>query len=258
MRGVLGSDVRMRIESSDPAALRGIFESIAVLQDEPRIKVTPVGLLVKCMDPSRVALLDMKVRGETFDLYSCVAERALTIDLHEALKILRRAQRDTKIVLEIQENTMEIEIRGRFLRRFSIPLIEGGEGAEIGEPNVEYTARATLMVDDLIEMLGDAALSGDYVKVEVDESLLRISSKGDTGSAKVEVARGSDALLSIEASRPASAYFSLSYLTNITKAASKVADTVEIHLTDNMPIKMDFRTKFAGELKYYIAPRIEE
>lgn len=248
----------MRIETSDPATIRGIFESIMVLQDEPKIRARPDGLAVRCMDPSRVALVILKVGREAFDLYECLEEKAFAVNLREVLKVLKRVDRGTKVALNLKEDVMEIEVHGRFLKKFGLPLLEGGEEEGIEDPKIEYSVKAIFIIDDFIEVLEDSSLASDVVKFEADENLIKITSKGEVNNMVAEITKGSDALLSLEAFKPASAYFSLSYLKDIVKAASKIADAAEISLATNMPIKIDFRTRFTGELRYYVAPRIEE
>ncbi len=76
--------------------------------------------------------------------------------------------------------------------------------------------------------------------------------------ATIEFEKGSDVLLDLEAKEASKATFSLSYLSEIVKAA--VAATSEIAILEfstDMPIKLDFQQEKEGKLTFYLAPRIE-
>jgi len=75
--------------------------------------------------------------------------------------------------------------------------------------------------------------------------------------ATIELKKGSDALLDIQAEEPAKATFSLSYLTEIVKAASATSELATIEFATDMPIRIDFQQPKEGKLTYYLAPRIE-
>jgi proliferating cell nuclear antigen len=75
--------------------------------------------------------------------------------------------------------------------------------------------------------------------------------------ATIEIPKGSDALLDLEAREPSKATFSLSYLSEIIKAASATSDIVTLEFSADMPIKLDFQQTTEGKLTFYLAPRIE-
>jgi len=84
-----------------------------------------------------------------------------------------------------------------------------------------------------------------------------MNARGDLMGASIELKKGSDALLSLEAKEPSKATFSLSYLSEIVKAAAATSDVVTIEFSTDMPIRLDFKQPYDGKLVYYLAPRIE-
>jgi len=75
--------------------------------------------------------------------------------------------------------------------------------------------------------------------------------------AVIELKKGSDALLDIEASEPSKATYSLSYLSEIVKSASTTSDIATLEFSTDMPIRLDFQQPREGKLVFYLAPRIE-
>jgi len=61
----------------------------------------------------------------------------------------------------------------------------------------------------------------------------------------------------MEAKESSRATFSLSYLSEIVKAAVATSDIATLEFSTDMPIKLDFKQPKEGKLTFYLAPRIE-
>jgi proliferating cell nuclear antigen len=75
--------------------------------------------------------------------------------------------------------------------------------------------------------------------------------------ATIEFKKDGISLLSIEAKDPSKATYSLSYLSDIVKAASVSSEIAVIEFSTDMPIRLDFKQQKEGKLVFYLAPRIE-
>jgi proliferating cell nuclear antigen len=95
------------------------------------------------------------------------------------------------------------------------------------------------------------------VRIEADPEKVILNASGDLMGAVITLQKGSDALLELEAKEPQKATFSLSYLTEIIKAASATSDIATLEFSTDMPIKLDFQQVKEGKLTFYLAPRIE-
>jgi proliferating cell nuclear antigen len=80
---------------------------------------------------------------------------------------------------------------------------------------------------------------------------------GDLMGATVELKKGSDSLLDLEAKEPSKATFSLSYLSEIIKTSAATSDIATLEFSTDMPIRIDFQQPKEGKLTFYLAPRIE-
>ena len=94
-------------------------------------------------------------------------------------------------------------------------------------------------------------------KAETDGEKVTMNAKGDIMGANVELKKGSDALLSLEAKEPSRSAFPLSYLSEIVKAAAATSDIVTLEFSTDMPIRLEFKQRYDGTLVYFLAPRIE-
>jgi proliferating cell nuclear antigen len=75
--------------------------------------------------------------------------------------------------------------------------------------------------------------------------------------ATITLPKGSDALLDLEVKENSKATFSLSYLSEIIKAASATSDIATLEFSSDMPVRIDFQQVKEGKLTFYLAPRIE-
>jgi proliferating cell nuclear antigen len=210
------------------------------------------------MDPSRVAMVDFTMQKTVFDEYVSDEGIKICLSLTELLKLLKRAGRDEAVELLLDENTgqLVVIIRGRYVRTFRMPTLEVSED-EVPIPKITLNTKITLTTDGFRQSLEDVALVSDYVRIETNVDSMLMSAKGNIMGAKVELKKGSDALLSLEVKEPSRSTFPLSYLSDIVKAAAATSEIVTLEFSSDMPIRLDFKQIYEGTLVYYLAPRIE-
>jgi len=247
-----------KLNVSDVKLLRDVLTAISTLIDEGTFNVTPEGIKLRSMDPSRVAMVDFTMQKTAFDEYVSDQNTKICVNLGELLKLLKRAGRDEAVEIHLDESTgqLVVIIRGRYTRTFRMPTLEAMED-EVPTPRVTFNAKVTLTADGLRRSLEDVALVSDHVRMETDGEKFMMSAKGDIMGANIELKKGSDALLSLEVKEPSRATYPLSYLSDIVKAASATSDVVALEFSTDMPVRLDFKQPYDGSLIYYLAPRIE-
>jgi len=247
-----------KVKVSDAKLVRDAVTAISTLIDEGTFNVDSDGIRLRSMDPSRVAMVDFVMQKTVFDEYVSDEETKICLSLSELLKLLKRAGKDEAVELLLDEKTAQfvITIRGKYVRTFRMPTLEASED-EVPTPKIVFNAKVTLTADGFRQSLEDVALVSDYVRVETDGEKVTMNAKGDIMGANIELKKGSDALLSIEAKEPSKSAFPLSYLSEIVKAAAATSDIVTLEFSTDMPIRLDFKQRYDGTLVYFLAPRIE-
>jgi len=242
----------------DVKLLRDVLTAISTLIDEGTFNISPEGIKLRSMDPSRVAMVDFSMQKSAFDEYASDQDAKVCVNLSELLKLLKRAKRDETLEISLDESASQliVVIRGKYTRTFRMPTLEVSE-EEVPTPNVTFNAKVTLTTDGLKQSLEDVALVSDHVRIETDGEKFLMSAKGDIMGADIELQKGSDALLSLEVKEPCKATYPLSYLSDIVKAASATSEVVDLEFSTDMPVRLDFKQPYDGSLIYYLAPRIE-
>jgi len=243
---------------ADAKSLKDTVTAISILIDEATFNISPEAITLRAMDPSRVAMIDFQWPKTVFDEYTCTEPTKMCINISELLKLLRRTGRDETIELSLDEKTTRLKliIRGNYTRTFNMPTLEAMD-EEVPTPKVTFKIKAKTTTQGLHQAIEDASLVSDHVCIEADKEKLTLNATGDLMGANIELKKGSDALLDIQAEEPSKATFSLSYLTEIVKAASSTSDLATIEFATDMPIRLDFQQPKEGKLTYYLAPRIE-
>jgi proliferating cell nuclear antigen len=182
----------------------------------------------------------------------------MCINISEMLKLLRRTGKDESVELSLDEKTgkLKIAIRGNYSRTFEMPTLEAME-EEVPTPKVSFNVKAKTTTEGLREAIEDANLVSDHVRIEADKEKMVMNAAGDIMGATIEFKAGEDVLLEMSAKEASKATFSLSYLSEIVKAAVPTSEIVVIEFSTDMPIKLDFQQEKEGKLKFFLAPRIE-
>ena len=247
-----------KIKVADAKLLRDMVTSISILVDEATFKIEPEGLKLRAMDPSRVAMVDFEWPQTVFDEYICSEPAKMCINISELLKLLKRAGKGETVELGLDEKTgrLQVKIVGKYTRSFTMPTLEASE-EEAPTPKLTFNVKVKATTEGLSQAIEDAQLVSDHVKVEADQEKLGLNASGDLMGAEITLLKGSDTILDLEVKEPSKATFSLSYLSEIIKAASATSDIATLEFSSNMPIRLDFQQAKEGRLTFYLAPRIE-
>jgi len=247
-----------KLKVADAKLLRDMATAISILVDEATFQITPEGLKLRAMDPSRVAMIDFEWPKTVFEEYACTEPTKMCINISELLKLLKRAGKDEVVELALDEKTgrLQVKITGKYTRNFTMPTLEASE-EDVPTPKITFNVKAKTTAEGLRQAIEDAELVSDHVRIEADMEKLVFQATGDLMGATIEIKKGSDALLDLEVKEPSKATFSLSYLSEIIKAASATSDIATLEYSTDMPIKLDFQQAKEGKLTFYLAPRIE-
>jgi proliferating cell nuclear antigen len=255
---VKGGLLLFTVKMADAKILKDMMGAISILVEEATFDLTPDGIKLRAMDPSRVAMVDFEWPKTVFDEYVCSETMKMCINISEVLKLLRRTGKDESVELSLDEKTgrLKIAVKGKYTRTFNMPTLEAME-EEVPTPKVSFNVKAKATTEGLREAIEDASLVSDHVRIEADNEKIVMNATGDIMGATIEFKKGSDVLLDLEAKEASKATFSLSYLSEIVKAAVATSEIVTLEFSTDMPIKLDFQQGKEGKLTFYLAPRIE-
>jgi proliferating cell nuclear antigen len=229
------------------------------LVGEATFTITPEALTVKTMDTSRVAMVNFSWPKTFFAEYQAEETQKICLNTNELLKLLKRCVTGDKLELELVQLTgkLRLTFHGKMTRNFLLPTLEPSE-EEVPTPKLDYNVKASLATASLTQSIEDAALVSDHVYITADKEKIELQANGDLMNADITIQNKpeDEILLALESKAPAKSCYSLSYLQEIIKAGSALADIVTLELSTYMPLKLDFQEQQC-QIQFWLAPRID-
>jgi proliferating cell nuclear antigen len=204
-------------------------------------------------------MIDFEWPKSIFAEYVCTEPSKICLNISELLKLLKRAGKDEAVELSLDDKTgrLLVTISGKYNRNFTMPTLEASE-EEVPTPKISFNVKAKTTTAGLSQAIEDAQLVSDHVRIEAEPEKLTLNASGDLMGATITLQKGNDALLELDVKENAKATFSLSYLTEIIKAASATSEIATLEFSSDMPVKIDFQQQVKeGKLTFFLAPRIE-
>ncbi len=243
---------------ADAKIWKNLISAIATLVDEASFNINEEGIQLRAMDPSHVAMVDFEWPKTSFEEYICDEPTKLSVNVSEMLKLLRRigGEESIELVLEPSNPKLMMVLKSNYTRTFGMSTLEPST-EEFPTPKISFSTLTRLTTSLLKNALEDATAVSDQIIFDASSDRLTMRATGYLGNVVVEVEKGTDELLNLETKENSRSTFSLSYLSEMVKAASNLSDVVTLEFSTDMPIRLNFELTSKGKLQYYLAPRIE-
>ncbi len=238
----------MLVELQKPGALSRAIEIISDLVTEVRIKVNEFGMSITAMDPANVAMVGFKLPKSAFSRFELDSE-VLGINLDDLKRILKRCGAGGSIIFEKKGNLLEIQIKDRIQRNFTLNLIDI-ESEDKDLPSLDFSSKVEINSIDLVDAIEDCAVVADACGFKVEDGKFIVEAKG-VNSAHAEF---SSTEANIQSENAASRY-ALEYLQKFMKGA-KLCEKAVVKFANDHPLRLDFRAEDM-ELSFILAPRVE-
>lgn len=237
----------------DADILKTSIETLSVLVDEARFKISPEGISVRAVDPANVAMVSFMLNSSAFDEFNADTCE-IGIDLSKITDIFSVAGKEDKLIMELDEMSQKMSLYIGGLS-YTISLLDPSTiQAEPRIPQLELPAEVVLNGKDLLKAVKAAEKISDHMLLGIDGDTFYMEAEGDTDRVRLDIPR--DQLIDLRAGE-ARSLFSLDYLSDIVKPASK-SNEVTVELGKDFPVKIGFTiANGAGKIGYLLAPRIE-
>jgi proliferating cell nuclear antigen len=237
----------------DADILKSSIETLSVLVDEARFRLSPEGLSVRAVDPANVAMVSFELSSQAFDEFSA-DDCEIGMDLSKINDIFSVASRDDKVTMELDEMSQKLSLQLGGLS-YTLALLDPSTiRAEPRIPQLELPAEVVLNGKDLQRAVKAAEKISDHMLLGIEGDVFYMEAEGDTDRVRLEIPK--DQLIDMRVGE-ARSLFSLDYLSDIVKPASK-SNEITIELGKDFPVKIGFSiANGAGKVGYLLAPRIE-
>lgn len=245
-----------------PEPLLRTFETLGSMLDEMTLNICEDGITVRYEDSTRAAMIQMCLKSERFERFSCKRPINLSVFISSFCDFIGGAKgRDTFLTFGIVQDDPKHQIK--------IEIVDQKKGAHEDhdlptfEPDNDDTAlafdinynemnRVCMDSSDLREIIKKICGSkGDTVSISVTADRITFSASGEAGR-KAETRRPS-ATLQIKHVEDIEAHFPIRFMKSFVKAAT-VNSKVFLQIGTNHPLLMCYRIWMFGELWFALSP----
>ena len=240
----------------DTSPIKDAVPIIAEIIDEGIFKIRPDGLSLLSPDRTMVSVVDFKIPASSFAEFNVEGENELGLNMASLVNVIKRLKSSDKLILESgKENRLVLTMIGKGKRKFELSLLD----IKTEKPPIDqlkFHGKVTLHSGILEEGVADADVISDSVVFEASGDVFRLSSKGDTSSTELEMRKGDEGIVSMEATGNLRARYPLEYLKKMIKAA-KLSGNAVIEFGTDYPLRLRFASDKVS-MSFILAPRVED
>ncbi len=238
----------------EPDLLKDCVIASSSLLNEAVLTVDSNGVSLVSMDSANVALVEFNILAGAFRELEASEKTEFGVNMSDLVSVMRRVKSTETLEMSMDDGMLSIKISGNAKRAFQIPLIDVKKETKI--PQLEFPASIEIKAEFLEDGISDAEIISDAVIFEADPDSFKIRSRGDNRTAELQMQKGEDGIVSLEAKDHVKSTFSLDYLKKMIKA-SKISDVASVKIGNDYPLRMTFTVLDKAHIGFVLAPRIE-
>jgi proliferating cell nuclear antigen len=222
-------------------------------------------MYVQSMDSSRVSIFEIELPALWFEEYEIDNPVTIGISSSMIFKVLNTREKSQEMIWTVADTDAEkleihftCENKAIFDKRFELPLMDL-DYELMNIPSTESQAELTIPSGTFANIINQLKLFGETLEIKCDEEKIEMLSLSvDLGKMAVDINIDDLTEYSINEGETMNLSFSLSILHNICMY-SKLTKEVEIKLTENFPLKLEYKLgDDGGKMTFYLAPKISD
>eukprot|EP01129_Flabellula_baltica_P006475 TRINITY_DN2427_c0_g2_i1.p1 TRINITY_DN2427_c0_g2~~TRINITY_DN2427_c0_g2_i1.p1 ORF type:complete len:285 (-),score=78.33 TRINITY_DN2427_c0_g2_i1:52-843(-) len=257
----------VKIDIAHASTLTKIIKSLSEVVKEANFLVSESGIALQCMDSSQVSIVFLVLEcGEELDI-ECEEQFTLGLNLKDVLDALKCANNDDRAIIQYDEKldsgSVTFIFKGKSqISEFTLRLFDI-EDEQVGVPEIEYQSVVTMPSSELQRIGRDLRIWGENVVISTSkDGTVKFTVEGERGVGtlskmdddSVDIKSGG---VKVVVDEPVSLTFGLNYINNFTKA-TPLSDTVELGLSEGIPLSVKYTIGDLGHINYHLAPQMTE
>lgn len=253
-----------RLTSS--AVLKKVLDAIKDLLNEATFDCSDSGIQLQAMDNSHVSLVSLTLRSDGFDKFRCDRNLSMGMNLASMAKILKCANNDDTLTMKAQDNADTVTFMFESPNQEKISDYEmklmNLDQEHLGIPETNYACIVRMPSIEFARICRDLSQFGESMVIACTKEGVKFSATGDVGAANVKLAQTStvdkeEEAVIIEMQEPVTLTFACRYLNSFTKA-TPLSTQVQLSMSADVPLVVEYKVQDYGHIRYYLAPKIED
>lgn len=233
--------------------LKEAIELASCIVDEIKLTLKKDGLYVRAVDPSHVAMIEMKLSKKAFEEFKAT-DQDIGMDLNKIKDLLKLIRPEEMVSWRSEDKKNRIILEVGNLKRSMSPVDLGGM-TDPKVPDLTLPGKVVVDINEIRKGIRAAESISDHITFLLTPNDFKMEAEGDTE--KMELVLTKDHGLSeIVAPGAMRSLYPLDYLTTMVKAVN--SPTVTINMANDYPTRIEFQiANGVGEGAFLLAPRIE-
>jgi proliferating cell nuclear antigen len=246
----------MHLKTIQASAIKGIFEVLKDIINDVNVYFTPTGVKVLTLDTARVTLVHMFLAAENFEEYTCPAEIAAGLNMANTYKLLKSVGPSDTLTMRIKDtDSLECVIENAAKKSrtsFKLKLLDINEDI-LEVPDICMNVITTLPSIDFQRVARDMGNLANDMTITRYGTKLELACRGDFADQETVLEFGD------EVPSRTSATYNLKYINLFTKATGLCSSVqlMQDSSDDQMPIVFRYGIANLGDVKFYLAPKMD-
>lgn len=246
--------------------LKKILDAIKDLLNEGTFDCSDSGIQLQAMDNAHVSLVSLTLRSQGFDKFRCDRNLSMGMNLGSMAKILKCSNNDDTVTIKAQDNADTVTFMFESQNHEKVSDYEmklmNLDQEHLGIPETDYSCVVRMPALEFARICRDLSQFSESVVICCTKEGVKFSASGDIGSANVKLAQTSsvdkeDEAVVIEMQEPVTLVFACRYLNAFTKA-TPLSNQVQLSMSADVPLVVEYSIPDLGHIRYYLAPKIED
>ena len=250
------------IKLNESKVLKVLFEMLSTVFEEIKINVDKSGIYVNITDPSRICMLRLVIKRNSFDTFEVNKNSSVCLNIEDFNKILKRIPAQDELIISFKPEDQKLRIQTKpegkeRLRTFSLANLELDiEDVDMGNLlSMVYDCKWVFDITLLENMLKDAVIFNETISIEIIEETVSFKTSGMIGEYDCEIDE-SDLIEAVFEDNQSGTY-AINFLKSICKLGP-IIEKLEISLKNDHPLKIKLGLLEGGDIFFFLAPRVEE
>lgn len=248
------------------SVLRKVLEAVKDLLTDASFDCSENGIQLQAMDNSHVSLVSLNLRSEGFDKFRCDRNLTLGMNLANLIKIMKCANTDDTVTMKAQDDADTVTFTFESKKQEKISDYEmkllNLDQEHLGIPETDFSAIIRMPSAEFSRICRDLAQFGESMVIACTKEGVRFSTSGDIGHGNVKLAQTNnfdkeEEAVTIEMQEAVCLTFACEYLISFTKATA-LSPQVQLSMSENVPLVVEYNIPDLGFVRYYLAPKIED
>ena len=246
--------------------LKKVLDAIKDLLNEATFDCSDSGIKLQAMDNSHVSLVSLSLRADGFDKYRCDRNLSMGMNLASMTKIMKCAGAEDVLTMKAQDNADTVTFMFESQNQEKVSDYEmklmNLDQEHLGIPDTDYSCVVKMPSAEFARICRDLSQFGESVVIACSKEGVKFSAVGDIGSANIKLAQTANVdkeeeAVTIEMQEPVTLTFACRYLNSFTKA-TPLSGQVQLSMSADVPLVVEYKIGEVGHIRYYLAPKIED